>query len=144
MTAIKKPLERYVRESARSNPVLFQTLSAKSGVRQAKLAKDKEMKVLYRVRFNQPHWPRVMRESVREDSREAFTGEAMGWVLSGESGQSSRGRSRSVEEKATSFPRANGKRGTNLAPSETPCTWRRPLTGTWEISFTPGQARAGS
>jgi len=74
MTAIKKPLERYVRESARSNPVLFQTLSAKSGVRQAKLAKDKEMKVLYRVRFNQPHWPRVMRESVREDSREAFTG----------------------------------------------------------------------
>ncbi len=81
------------------------------------------MKVLYRIRFSQPLWPQVMRESVREDSREAFTGETMGRVLSGESGQSSRCRSRSVEEKATSFPRANGKRGTNLAPSETPCTW---------------------
>ncbi len=55
---------------------------------QAKLAKDKEMKVLYRTRFSQPHWPRVMRESVREDSREAL-----------------------------SLPRAIGKRGTNLAPS---------------------------
>ena len=76
---------------------------AMSGVRQAKLAKDKEMKVLYRRRFSQPLWPRVMCESVREDSREAFTGETMGWVLSGESGQSSRCRSRSVEEKATSF-----------------------------------------
>jgi len=51
-----------------------------------KLAKDKEMQVLYRVRFNQPHWPRVMRESAREGGREAFTGEAMGWVLSGEIG----------------------------------------------------------
>jgi hypothetical protein len=71
-------------------------------VRQAKLAKDKEMQVLYRRRFNQPLWPRVMRESVREDGREAFTGETMGWVLSGESGQSSRCRSRSVAEKAIS------------------------------------------
>ena len=44
------------------------------------------MEVLYRVRFNQPHWPRVMRESAREGGREAFTGEAMGWVLSGEIG----------------------------------------------------------
>ena len=77
--------------------------TANTGVRQAKLAKDKEMQVLYRVRFNQPLWPRVMRESVREDGREAFTGETMGWVLSGESGQSSRCRSRSAEEKATSF-----------------------------------------
>ncbi len=117
---------------------------AKNGVRQAKLAKDKEMQVLYRRRFNQPLWPRVMRESAREDGREAFTGETMGWVLSGESGQSSRCRSRSVEEKATSLPRVTGKCGTNLAPSETPCTWRCPLTGTWEISFTPGQAWAGS
>ena len=60
--------------------------SANNGVRQARLAKDKEMQVLYRVRFNQPHWPRVMRESAREGGREAFTGEAMGWVLSGEIG----------------------------------------------------------
>jgi hypothetical protein len=58
-------------------------------VRQAKLAKDEEMQVLYRRRFDQPLWPRVMRESVREDGREAFTGEAMGWVLSGEIGRSS-------------------------------------------------------
>ncbi len=71
-------------------------------MRQAKLAKDKEMKVLYRVRFNQPHWPRVMRESVREDGREAFTGETMGWVLSGEMGLTLGCRSPSVEEKATS------------------------------------------
>ncbi len=60
------------------------------------------MQVLYRIRFNQPLWPRVMRESVREDGREAFTGETMGWVLSGESGQSLRCRSRSQEEKAIS------------------------------------------
>jgi len=26
----------------------------------------------------------------------------------------------------------------NLAQSETPCTRRRPLYGTWEISFLPG------
>jgi hypothetical protein len=32
-----------------------------SGVRQAKLAKDKEMKVLYGERFSQPPRPRVMR-----------------------------------------------------------------------------------
>ncbi len=26
----------------------------------------------------------------------------------------------------------------DLAQSETPCTWRRPLCGTWEISSVPG------
>ncbi len=26
----------------------------------------------------------------------------------------------------------------DLAQSETPCTWRRPLCGTWEISLAPG------
>ncbi len=36
-------------------------LSAKSGVRQAKRAKDKEVKVLYGERFSQPPRPRVMR-----------------------------------------------------------------------------------
>ncbi len=60
------------------------------------------MKVLYAVKFSQQPRPRVMYVT-REGRREAFTGEAMGWVLSGESGRISRCRSRSAEEKATSF-----------------------------------------
>ncbi len=60
------------------------------------------MKVHYGAKSSQQLRPRVMRESGREASREAFTGETMGWVLSGESGQSSRCRSRSVAEKAIS------------------------------------------
>src|SRR5262245_56087347 len=36
-------------------------------------------------------------------------------------------------------PRANGLRTRSLALSETPCTWRRPLYGTWETSFVSGQ-----
>ncbi len=103
------------------------------------------MQVLYRRRFNQPLWPRVMRESAREDGREAFTGETMGWVLSRETGLIPRCRSRSVEEKATSSHAFVGECGMDLAQSETPCTWRRPLYGTWEISSLPGEAcRAGS
>jgi hypothetical protein len=39
--------------------------------------------------------------------------------------------------------RADGERVADLAQSETLSTWRRSLTGTWEISFTPGQARPG-
>ncbi len=35
--------------------------ATQSGVRQAKLAKDKEMEVLYGERFSQPPRPRVMR-----------------------------------------------------------------------------------
>jgi hypothetical protein len=31
-------------------------------------------------------------------------------------------------------PRAKGLRTRSLALSETPCTWRRPLYGTWEFS----------
>src|SRR5262249_44750923 len=50
------------------------------------------------------------RGTVREDSREAFTGETMGWVLSCETGLISRRRSRSAEEKATP-PTRNGLRG---------------------------------
>ncbi len=71
-------------------------------MRQAKLAKDKEMKVLYAVKSSQQPRPRVMYVT-REGSREAFTGETMGWVLSGEMGLNSRCRSPSAEEKATSF-----------------------------------------
>jgi hypothetical protein len=42
-------------------------------------------------------------------------------------------------------PRANGLRMRNLALSETPCTWRRPLYGNWEISPVSGEAhRTGS
>jgi hypothetical protein len=37
------------------------TQQTRSGVRQAKLAKDKEMKVLYGERSSQPPRPRVMR-----------------------------------------------------------------------------------
>ena len=32
-----------------------------------------------------------------------------------------------------------GECGVDLAQSKTPCTWRRPLYGTWEISFLPGR-----
>ena len=35
--------------------------------------------------------------------------------------------------------RANGLRMRSLALSETPCTWRRPLYGTWETSPASGQ-----
>ena len=33
---------------------------------------------------------------------------------------------------------ANGLHGKNLAQSETLCTWRSSLRGTWEVSSTPG------
>jgi len=40
---------------------------------------------------------------------------------------------------------ANGLHGKNLAQSETLCTWRSSLRGTWEVSSMPGLAcRAGS
>jgi len=55
------------------------------------------VKVLYAVKFSQQPRPRVMYVT-REGRREAFTGETMGWVLSGESGRISRCRSRSVLE----------------------------------------------
>ena len=32
----------------------------------------------------------------------------------------------------------HGEYGMDLAQSETSCTWRRPLYGTWEISLVPG------
>ncbi len=73
-----------------------------SGDAPGKLAKDKEMKVLYAGKFSQQPRPRVMYVT-REGSREAFTGETMGWVLSGEMGLNSRCRFPSAEEKATSF-----------------------------------------
>jgi hypothetical protein len=34
---------------------------------------------------------------------------------------------------------ANGSHEKNLAQSETLCTWRRSLFGTWEVSSMPGQ-----
>jgi hypothetical protein len=37
------------------------SIAARSGERQAKLAKDKEVEVLHGVRFSQPLRPRVMR-----------------------------------------------------------------------------------
>src|SRR5262249_45593601 len=36
-------------------------------------------------------------------------------------------------------PRAKGLRTRSLAQSETPCTWRCPFVGTWEISSVSGQ-----
>ncbi len=77
-------------------------LQTQAGDAPGKLAKDKEMKVLYAVKFSQQPRPRVMYVT-REGNREAFTGETMGWVLSGEMGRNSRCRSPSAEEKATSF-----------------------------------------
>jgi hypothetical protein len=65
--------------------------------------------------------------------------------LSCETGRIPRCRSRSVEEKATPAPAQIGLQGKDLAQSETPCTWRRPLCGTWEISSmpVPGSGRLG-
>lgn len=61
------------------------------------------MQVFHGVRPSQPPRPRVMHEvSAREGSREAFTGETTGQVLSCETGLIPRCRSRSAEEKATS------------------------------------------
>jgi hypothetical protein len=34
---------------------------------------------------------------------------------------------------------ANGSHEKNLAQSETLCTWRRSLRGTWEVSSMPGR-----
>ena len=36
-----------------------------------------------------------------------------------------------------------GECGMDLAQSETPCTWRCPLYGTWEISLVPGHLCPG-
>ena len=44
------------------------------------------------------------------------------------------------DEKATSS-RRNGLAMRSLAQSETPCTWRRPLYGTWEALPASGLAR---
>ena len=60
----------------------------------------------------------------------------MGWVLSYETG---------IFEVPISFGCREGNttscalamRGMDLAQSETPCAWRRPLYGTWEISSAP-------
>ncbi|HEC96595.1 MAG TPA: hypothetical protein ENI58_00285 [Nitrospirae bacterium] len=39
--------------------------------------------------------------------------------------------------------RAKGKRAVDLAQSETLSTWRRSLTGTWDVSLTPGEVSPG-
>ncbi len=68
----------------------------------------------------------------------------MGWVLSCETGLSEV-LIHFSDEKATSSLATDGEHGMDLAQSETPCTWRRPLYGTWEISSVSGVAcRAGS
>ena len=68
----------------------------------------------------------------------------MGWVLSCETGFSEVP-IYFADEKATSSHAFVGECEMDLAQSETPCTWRRPLHGTWEISSLPGAAcRAGS
>jgi hypothetical protein len=68
----------------------------------------------------------------------------MGWVLSCETGFSEVP-IHFVDEKATPSHAKTGEGEMGLAQSETPCTWRRPLYGTWEISSVSGMAgRAGS
>ena len=68
----------------------------------------------------------------------------MGWVLSCETGLSEVPIHFS-DEKATSSHATDGEYGMDLAQSETPCTWRRLLYGTWEISSVSGVAcQAGS
>src|SRR5215467_13427729 len=63
----------------------------------------------------------------------------MGQVLSCETGLIPRCRSRTAEEKATSSM-AYWLAWENLAQSETLCTWRSSLRGTWEVSPVPGLA----
>jgi hypothetical protein len=68
----------------------------------------------------------------------------MGQVLSRER-KGSRWRCSYVMQKPISLRAQMAMRGVDLAWSETLCTWRRPLYGTWEISSVPGQAcRDGS
>ncbi len=45
-----------------------------------------------------------------------------------------------IETEDNNFIGANGKPMEYLAQSETLCTWRRSLTGTWEISILAAQA----
>src|SRR5258708_39762585 len=61
----------------------------------------------------------------------------MGQVLSCETGLIPRCRSRTAEEKVTSSM-AYWLAWENLAQSETLCTWRSSLRGTWEVSPVPG------
>ena len=61
----------------------------------------------------------------------------MGWVLSCETGRIPRCRCRAAGQKTTSSHALIGECEMDLAQSETPCTWRRPLYGTWEISLVP-------
>ncbi len=61
----------------------------------------------------------------------------MGWVLSCETGFSEVP-IHFADEKATSSHATDGEHEMDLAQSETPCAWRRPLCGTWEASFVPG------
>src|ERR1700687_5069556 len=72
------------------------------GVRQEKLAKNRRWKSPTGKVWPTHPTPSDARGSAREGSREAFTGETTGQVLSCETGLIPRCRSRSVEEKATS------------------------------------------
>ena len=97
------------------------------------------MEVLHGVRPSQPPRPRVMQ------------GLAARLILKRSQGDHGLGieqRNGSNSEVLTPFrwPEsnilpANGLRRRNLALSETPCTWRRPLYGNWEISSVSGEAR---
>src|SRR5215470_3535337 len=61
----------------------------------------------------------------------------MGQVLSCETGLISRCRSSSLTRRQH-LPWRIGLHGKNLAQSETLCTWRSSLRGTWEVSPVPG------
>ncbi len=60
----------------------------------------------------------------------------MGWVLSCETGFSEVPISFCYGE-GNIISRGMAMCGMDLAQSETPCTWRRPLCGTWEASCCP-------
>ncbi len=61
----------------------------------------------------------------------------MGWVLSCETGISEVPIFFLVWRRQHHRRRNKGQYAMDLAQSETPCTWRRPLCGTWEISLVP-------
>ena len=88
--------------------------------------------------------PSDARGSARESSREAFTGETTGRVLSCETGLIPRCRSSSLTRRQH-LPWRTGLHRENLAQSKALCTWRSSLRGTWEASSVSGRAcRTGS
>jgi hypothetical protein len=101
------------------------------------------VEVLHGVRPSQSPRPRVMQGlAARLNLKRSQGDHGLGIEL--RNGSNSEVPIQFEDEKATSS-RWNGLATRSLAQSETPCTWRRPLYGTWEASSASGSAcRTGS